>query len=155
MSKGIKMALIIVIIVAAAAVIYFMFFTTTDPAQTQTSSGLQTSTGAPVTGIINPQPISSIEANKIGQEFVNQLLNLQAIKLDDEIFSSLAFQSLEDFTIVLIQPGNEGRPNPFAPFGADNINPDQENLPGINETDANVVPSNALPGDQLEDNLGS
>ena len=149
------MALIIVIIIAAAAVIYFMFFTTTEPAQTQTNSGLQTSTGAPVTGIINQQPISSVEANKIGQEFVNQLLNLQAIKLNDEIFSSLGFQSLEDFTIVLIQPGNEGRPNPFAPFGADDINPDQENLPGINETDTSAVPSDALPGDQLEDNLGS
>lgn len=112
---------------------YYLFFGRSSgaPAAPASQSGsLTTSTGVPVSGVINQNAsISQVEATKIGQEFINQLLSLQAIKLNDEIFSSLAFQSLEDFTIVLIQSGNEGRPNPFAPFGADGETPNSSNVP--------------------------
>jgi hypothetical protein len=126
MSKNIKNIIIFVIILAIIATAYFMFFgKTSAPANTPTNSALQTTaTGtAPTNSVVNPNAMTSAEATKISQEFVNQLLNLQAIKLNDDIFSSLAFQSLQDFSIVLVQPGNEGRPNPFAPFGADGIDP--------------------------------
>lgn len=101
---------------------YFLFFGKTKNVQTVTPNNtLETSAGSsPVSSIVNPNPLTGAEANKISQEFVNQLINLKAIKLNDDIFSSLAFQSLQDFSITLVQPGNEGRPNPFAPFGADN-----------------------------------
>lgn len=115
-----------VVILIVIAILYLVFFGGKSSVSTgQTNSGLQsTTTGtSPVTGIVQNPSITSVEASKIGQEFVNQLLSLQAIKLNDEVFSSLAFQSLEDFTIVLVQPGNEGRPNPFAPFGADGVEP--------------------------------
>lgn len=108
------------------------------------NSGLSSSSGSPISGIVQTGPsVTSAEAAKINQEFINQLLNLQAIKLDDSIFSSLAFQSLEDFTIVLIQPGNEGRPNPFAPFGIDAAT--GAPLPGIQEGGLNVIPVDSLP----------
>lgn len=158
MSKTFKKIIILVLLLALAGVIYFFLFSNKEKVNlTQNNSSLQSeNSGAPVSGIIQDRSISSIEADKIGQEFINQLLNLQAIKLNDEIFSSLAFQSLEDFTIVLVQPGNEGRPNPFAPFGADSPNADQSSLPGITETDINIIPVNDLPPEQnLQDLNGS
>lgn len=158
MSKTFKKIIILLLILALAGVIYFFFFAGKEKVNlNQTNSSLQsTNTGAPVSGIIQDRSISSIEADKIGQEFINQLLNLQAIKLNDEIFSSLSFQSLEDFTIVLVQPGNEGRNNPFAPFGADTPNIDPASLPGITETDINIIPVNDLPPSQnLQDLNGS
>lgn len=149
MGKKLKNIIMFVIILAVIAVLYFVFFGGKEPVTQERGrgSGLESSTGTPVTGIIQDRPVSSIEASKIGQEFVNQLLNLQAIKLNDEIFSSLAFQSLEDFTIVLVQPGNEGRPNPFAPFGSDSADVDSSSLPGISETDITVTPVDTLPGE--------
>ena len=146
MSKTIKNIIIFVVILIVVIIVYFVVFGKKDAAPAgQTNSGLQSSSGAPVTGITQTSSPSSVEASKIGQEFINQLLNLQAIKLNDEVFSSLSFQSLEDFTIILVQPGNEGRPNPFAPFGADGASLDTANIPGITESDLNVTPINELP----------
>jgi hypothetical protein len=124
MSKSIKNIIIFVVIVIILGVGYFMFFGKTSAPVSNTNSSLQTSAGvAPVNSVVSTNSLTSAEATKISQEFVNQLLNLQAIKLNDDIFSSLAFQSLQDFSIVLVQPGNEGRPNPFAPFGTDGLDP--------------------------------
>lgn len=143
-----KNILMLIAIIVIIGVVYFIFFGGKAPVETVTTNGsLQSSSGAPVTGIVQNTPVSSVEASKIGQEFVNQLLNLQAIKLDDGVFSSLAFQSLEDFTIVLVQPGNEGRPNPFAPFGSDGTTPDTP-AAGTTEGSFNVIPvtDGSLPG---------
>lgn len=149
MSKTLKNILIVGVILIILVAGYFFFFSKSAPTPDETpESDLQSGRGAPITGIENPNvSTSTIEASKIGQEFVNQLLNLQAIKLDDAIFSSLAFQSLEDFTIILIQPGNEGRPNPFAPFGSDETAPDlpQDITPPAGNI--NVFPIDQLPSD--------
>lgn len=64
------------------------------------------------------------EGNKtslVAKDFLTLLLNVKNIKLDDTIFSEIAFDSLRDSSIVLIPDGNEGRPNPFAPLGIDKI----------------------------------
>lgn len=61
----------------------------------------------------------SEEEQRVGGEFLDQLLNLEAMTLPGDIFDNPSFGSLSDFTIDLIQPGNEGRPNPFAPVGED------------------------------------
>ncbi len=135
MSKTIKYIIIVVLVLVIIAVAYFMFFgkTANVPAAAP-NTALQTSAGtAPVNSVVSQTPLSEAEATRISQEFVNQLLNLQAIKLKDDILSSLAFQSLQDFSITLVQPGNEGRPNPFAPFGADGTEP---NASG---TDSNII----------------
>jgi predicted permease len=57
----------------------------------------------------------------LAQDFLSLLLNVRNIKLDDTIFSDSAFNSLRDSSIVLVPDGNEGRPNPFAPLGTDNV----------------------------------
>lgn len=125
MSKTLKKILIFGVVAIILVIVVMMFVgKTAAPTATPGANGLVSSSGNVVSSIVNPQPASTVEASQIGQEFINQLVNLQAIKLDDSVFSSLSFQSLEDFTIILVQPGNEGRPNPFAPFDADDLQPD-------------------------------
>ena len=65
----------------------------------------------------------SAENSLITQDFLTLLLSVKNIKLDDSIFSDTAFANLRDSSIVLTPDGNEGRPNPFAPFGADSVIP--------------------------------
>lgn len=151
MKKSVKTILMLVGLIIILLILYFVFFgkTATPPPSASTSqsgSSLATSNGSPINSIVNPKPVNEIEASQIGQEFINQLVNLQAIKLDDSIFSSLSFESLEDFTIVLIQPGNEGRDNPFAPFGIDTDTPTNEATGGVTDNGINVIPVNTLPG---------
>ncbi|HZS42636.1 MAG TPA: hypothetical protein VFA52_00210 [Candidatus Paceibacterota bacterium] len=72
---------------------------------------------------------SSPAANnpQVGQAFVNQLLTLQGVRLNSEIFSNPSFNTLQDFSQpVPTEP--QGRPNPFAPIGVDT-----ENGPTINQ----------------------
>jgi hypothetical protein len=45
------------------------------------------------------------------------LLSVKSIKLEDSIFSNIAFNNLHDSSIDLIPPSNKGRVNPFAPIG--------------------------------------
>ena len=120
MSKVLKIILIFLIIVLAGAIGYYLL-SGSEMSSAQPSSPLQTSTGQPVSGL-GQQNAPDVNADQIGQEFLTQLLNIRAIKLREDIFSSPAFISLTDFTIELIQQGNEGRENPFAPFGID-VNP--------------------------------
>ncbi len=63
---------------------------------------------------------ATMSSDAIGQDFLNLLLNVQNIKLDDSIFSDPAFLSLHDSSIVLVQDLKAGRPNPFAPLGTEN-----------------------------------
>ena len=72
---------------------------------------------------VSPASATNIpDANSlIAKDFLNLLLNVKNIKLDDSIFADNAFNSLRDSSIVLTPDGNEGRPNPFAPLGSENI----------------------------------
>jgi len=60
-----------------------------------------------------------LSQNVKGRDLLKVLLSLDSIKLDEEIFSSPLFTSLEDFTLVLPTTGTTGRKNPFAPIGAE------------------------------------
>jgi len=118
MSKTVKLILVIVVIVALV-IVGSTFIS--DPTG-QNSSGLQSvttgGTAAPLTQSATTNA-SDVNTQQINREFVSMLLNLQSIGLNDDIFSEPAFQALRDNTIRLNQPGNEGRPNPFAPIGID------------------------------------
>ena len=59
----------------------------------------------------------------VAKDFLTLLLSVKNIKLDDAIFFDVAFNSLHDSSITLIPDGTEGRPNPFAQFGNDNVAP--------------------------------
>jgi hypothetical protein len=59
--------------------------------------------------------------NSLGtDEFLTKLLSIKNIELNGSIFEEPSFITLKDSSIILIQDGTEGRPNPFAPIGFDN-----------------------------------
>lgn len=71
--------------------------------------------------LISSTPESNIAVDEENvtpsDEFLTVLLSVNNIKLDDSIFSEKAFLNLNDSSILLVAPGDEGRPNPFAPIG--------------------------------------
>lgn len=106
--------IIIFIAIGAVLVLIYIFFIRASPDNTTTlvsSSGASAVSG---TGAAGNNP-------SVAQDFLTLLLSVKNIKLDDTIFSDDAFKSLHDSSITLTPDGNEGRPNPFAPLGTDNV----------------------------------
>ncbi|MEK7582120.1 MAG: hypothetical protein AAB488_02225 [Patescibacteria group bacterium] len=56
-----------------------------------------------------------------GKDLLVVLLNLNNIKLDEALFSSRLFTSLQDFTVSLPSAGTAGRANPFAPIEPESV----------------------------------
>lgn len=108
--------IIIFLAIGTAFVLIYIFFIkpSTDNAPTLISSG--------ETATIPDIPAENADET-ITQDFLSLLLNVKNIRLNDAIFSDSAFASLHDSSIVLVQDGNEGRINPFAPIGNDVTTP--------------------------------
>lgn len=96
MSSTIRNILLLVALLAIVGIGYFTFFANgEDPLLSSGISG-------------------SDQVRLETQGLLNQLQELQQIKLDQGIFSDARFTSLRDFRQQLIDEPN-GRPNPFAP----------------------------------------
>ena len=128
MNPKIKNIIILVVVVIALALIYIFFIK-----KTPTVAPLTSSSGALVAE--NAATATANQTATVGSDFVSVLLSVKNIKLDDSVFQNPAFLSLKDSSIVLVQDGNEGRPNPFAPIGSE----------------ATVAPTN--PGLSVDTNL--
>lgn len=121
--------IIIFVVIAVILILAYVFLFKKSPEQ----ANLVSSTGNSVL-----PSSSSDQGSLMGKDFLSLLLNVENIKLDDTIFTDPAFATLHDSTIELIQDGNEGRPNPFAPLGSDisaapiNANALYFNIPPIN-----------------------
>lgn len=96
MPKNIKNIAIIGALVIAALVVYVLFFM---PKEEPVLSGAPAAASAAV-----------------DQDLVAILFELNAITLNDDIFSDQIFRSLVDFGQELV-PEPVGRVNPFAPLG--------------------------------------
>lgn len=105
--------IIILGVIVAILVLSYVFFVKPSP---DTDSLVSIT---PLTNSNNATPGES----SVAQDFLTLLLNVKNIKLDDAIFSDNVFMKLRDSSITLIGDGSEGRPNPFAPLGVDNIAP--------------------------------
>ncbi len=79
---------------------------------TAPSNGLVTTAGTPTVA-------EGGDGGTVSSEFLALLLNIRSIKLDDSIFTSKAFMSLQDFSRPIPPDTNPGRQNPFAPIGSD------------------------------------
>ena len=99
--------------IGIAFVLIYIFFI--KPSSNNNTPALVSSGTAPVTG----NTVTSNANPLVAQDFLNLLLNIQSIKLDDSILTDPAFSSLHDSSITLTPDGTEGRPNPFAPLGTD------------------------------------
>ncbi|MCX6752220.1 MAG: hypothetical protein NTZ87_01835 [Candidatus Nomurabacteria bacterium] len=113
MSK-IKNIIIFVSIAVALVLIYIFFIKPSD----DTPAALISSGGTPTTS----SGVVAADANsKVARDFLDSLLNIKNIKLNDTIFSDNAFISLHDSSITLTPDGTEGRVNPFAALGNDAV----------------------------------
>jgi hypothetical protein len=91
---------------------YYIFFGTT----TAPNSGSIREAGERFGEVSNGSSAITPQNAQIEYELVSELLRLNSIKLDNRIFTDVAFQSLEDFGQELV-PEPIGRVNPFAPVG--------------------------------------
>lgn len=126
--------IIIFIAIAAIFVLIYIFFIKSSPDQ-----GSLVSTPSSTSDVDGSEADTNIpnETPLVAQDFLMLLLNVKNIKLDDAIFFDAGFNSLHDSSITLTPDGNEGRPNPFAQFGNDNI-PTPQNT-------ANTLPVLTIP----------
>ena len=113
MSSKIKNIIILVVVAIALVLIYIFFIRKGPEAATLTSTS-----GAPVIAGTDTTSTGT-QVSKAGDDFVAVLLSVKSIKLNDDIFKDPAFISLRDSSITLVQDGNEGRLNPFAPIGSE------------------------------------
>ena len=113
MQSQIKNIIIFLVIAALLSIGYFKFFGGGQDTGNLVSAPL----GGNTSGVVVPAGGQS----EIAQNFLSTLLNLKGIKLDASIINDSAFKNLKDSSITLTADGNEGRPNPFAQFGADSI----------------------------------
>lgn len=95
--------------IAIAAGLVYLFFFQSSPGEDGLVSSFQPT-----------KATDSASQTGTDQDFLPLLLNVRNIKLDDSIFLDPAFQNLVDSSIVIAPEGNEGRFNPFAPFGVEN-----------------------------------
>jgi hypothetical protein len=96
---------------------YYVFFGTTgapDSGSVRVPGGIPVGPGAGLGE--GATPAFTPENARIETELVSELLRLRSIKLDNRIFTDVAFQSLEDFGQELVAEPI-GRINPFAPVG--------------------------------------
>jgi hypothetical protein len=111
----------ILIFVAIVAVLAFIFFVFVQPSLSNQASLVSSegNTALPDTGSgANPTP----GATPVAQDFLNLLMSVKTITLNDSIFSTPAFISLHDSSITLTpNPADQGRLNPFAPLGTDTV----------------------------------
>ncbi len=119
--KGIIRNIIIIAVVLILGVVgYEMFFANKTAAP---AGGLQTTAGVGAGTSGAPQVATAAAGTQgaaaAGADFVSLLLSVKSITLDDSIFSSQAFTTLQDFNRPIPPDTNPGRPNPFAPIGSD------------------------------------
>jgi hypothetical protein len=110
--------IILFVVLGAVLVAVYLIFIKKDPEEpsltTTSSTGVVTSANAPIGNVPKADP-------EIAKDFLGLLLSVKGISLNDGIFSDVAFSKLKDSSILLIQDGNQGRQNPFAPIGNDKI----------------------------------
>lgn len=112
---SIRNIIIFVSIAAAMVTAYVVFVRGDEPVESLVTSPADALPDA-VGGVGAPV---SLEDPAMAQDFLNLLLSVKNIKLDDGIFKEVAWSNLVDSSIELVPLGDEGRPNPFAPLGVD------------------------------------
>ena len=118
MSSKIKNIIILVVVAVVLILVYIFFIKKAPDSPSLTSSSGSSATATEVNGN-NP----STEVSDLSSSFISLLLSVKSIKLDDSILTDQTFLSLKDSSITLVQDGNEGRTNPFAPIGTEDITP--------------------------------
>jgi hypothetical protein len=112
MYGGIALVVVIIIVVIPSL---FSKKNKTTPTTGGLVSSNQTVPTAPAT--------QTAASNSRSSEIVALLRNLSGIRLNEAVFSYPTFRSLQDISILLPVPNQEGRQNPFAPIGGSSLQP--------------------------------
>jgi len=115
--------IVIFVTIAAAFVLIYIFFIKSSPPEASLVSVPSTTSLPNIDGSLEDTNAVNEVSALVAKDFLTLLLSVKNIKLDDAIFFDVAFSSLHDSSITLIPDGTEGRPNPFAQFGNDNVAP--------------------------------
>lgn len=124
------------IVVAGALVLAYFFLIKKNPDGTTL---LSSSMGTNLSGSSSDGVVTS----EVSKDFISLLLSVRSIKLDDSILNDQAFLSLRDTTISIVPDSDEGRPNPFAPIGAEFViwAPEKTDNSGTNPKDTKKTTS--------------
>ncbi len=114
--------IIIFVSIAAVLVLIYIFFIA-EPDVPDTNLITSSNATLPDIDSASTLDVATSADSKIAGDFLALLLSVKNIKLDDSIFATPAWSNLKDSSIELTPDHSEGRPNPFAPFGADNTEP--------------------------------
>ena len=110
---NIKKIIIIVVVVILAFVAYSIFISGGEKSNangvTRQAVGNTSTSQTATSGLDGP-----------GKEFVTQLLAIQNIKFNLQLFTDPVFQGLQDWSREIL-PQESGRPNPFAPLEGDTL----------------------------------
>ncbi len=144
MGSKIKNIILFVGIGAALVVGYLMFFKP-KPATPNLVTGTAGTTQNAVSTTNSPATDKAKENSDLAKQFLSLLLSVRSINLDNQIFADPAFISLKDSTIVLVNDGTEGRPNPFAPIGSDALPASAVFFEDAGNTQQNDTQNNLVP----------
>lgn len=112
MTSKIKNIIILSVIIVAIVLVYIFFIKKTPEENNLVSSP---------PNVVLSETTTLNQNSSITKDLLSVLLSVKSIKLEDSIFSNTAFISLKDSSISLTQTGDEGRTNPFAPIGYENV----------------------------------
>lgn len=139
MTPKIKNILIVVVVGVVLIFVYIFFIRSTGEEKNSLVSTSGNNELIPTTNTTNQDSLAT-------KDFLNVLLSVKSIKLDDGIFSDIAFTNLNDSNVVLTPDGTEGRPNPFAPIGSDSKFLPTNNKPSSTPANPPAVPeTSTLP----------
>jgi len=99
---------------------------------------------------VTSESVASSSELAVDREILTLLGDLHSLVLDNSIFSSAVFKSLEDFSLP-VEDEPKGRNNPFAPIGV-NIAPSE---PAKGEESQNTPPAakSTFPEDFVEEDI--
>lgn len=145
MLSKIKKIILFLILAIILFAIYFLFL----KPKTQ-EPNLQTQTAENNSTTENQNEKENNKESILAKEFLNLLLNVKSIEVNQDFFANPIFRNLKDSEVLLSQDKSEGRPNPFAPIGQDNSTIQNttdviNQLQNKNILDKNTKPSDLVP----------
>lgn len=96
-------------------------------------SGKKDDTNRTLTSSATESDLLDEDESAVADTFLNTLLDLNTLTLDDTIFGDPRFQSLVDHRVVLT-PQPEGRSNPYLPTGSSTTSTPQTGTTGTTGT---------------------
>ncbi len=115
MKKILRTIIILAVVVGIGMLGYKFLFKKDAPVSSDT--GLATTAGVSTDPAVTATADASVTTSS--NQFLSLLLDVQSIKLDDTLFASPSFTTLQDLSRPIAPDTNPGRANPFAPIGDD------------------------------------